>query len=303
MTRLGSGRTLAGVGLFLLLGLWAPATSTAQVTAPAAPAALGTIAQAPDQFFTRGEARLRYREAGRGQPVVLLHGWTQRIELMEDLADSLSGRFRVIVLDERGFGESTKFSDPKRYGQAMVEDVIGLLDRLRIRRAHLVGHSMGALVAAQTALRHPGRVASASLVAGPFMSDSVAFGRMTQPFVQALERGDGLTEFLKWIFPGLPDSVAAAFNAQAMPGNDLGSLIASMRSMGGLMLPAGKHLGRSTAVLIAVGTADPLQPQSQALKGAWPEAQYVEVPGANHDQIRANGATVAAIRRIVQQRQ
>lgn len=295
-------RTLAGVGLFLPLGLWAPAASTAQVVAPAAPAAPRTIAQAPDRFFTRGGARLRYREAGRGQPVVLLHGYTQRIELMEDLADSLSGAFRVIVFDERGFGESSKFSDPARYGRAMVEDVIGLLDRLKIRRAHLVGHSMGALVAAQVALLHPGRVASASLVAGPFTPDSAAFDQMTEPFVQALERGEGLTAFLQWIFPGLPDSTAAAFNVQAMATNDLGSLVAALKSMGGLVPPAGRHPARSTVVLIAVGTADPLLPQSQALRGAWPEAQYVEVPGANHDQIRANGATVAAIRRIVQHR-
>jgi pimeloyl-ACP methyl ester carboxylesterase len=286
-------------GLLLVLGLCTPAPSPAQVAAPVAPR---TIAAAPDRFFTRGGARLRYREAGRGQPVVLLHGWTQRIELMEDLADSLSGAFRVIVLDERGFGESTKFSDPKRYGQAMVEDVIGLLDHLKIRRAHLVGHSMGGLVAAQTALRHPGRVASASLVAGPFTPDSAAFSQMTEPFVQALERGEGLVEFLKWIFPGLPDSTAAAFSAQAMSGNDLGSLIATMRSMGGLMLPAGRHPGRSTAVLIAVGTADPLLPQSQALRTLWPEARYVELPDVNHDAIRAHGAVVAAIRQVIQGR-
>jgi pimeloyl-ACP methyl ester carboxylesterase len=53
-------------------------------------------------------------------------------------------------------------------------------------------------------------------------------------------------------------------------------------------------------VVIVAGTADPLLPQSQALKGAWLEAKYIEVPGANHDQIRAHGATVAAIRRVVQ---
>jgi pimeloyl-ACP methyl ester carboxylesterase len=286
-------------GLLLLLGVCAPGASPAQASAPAAPR---TIAEAPDRFFTRGEARFRYRKAGRGPPVVLLHGYTQRIELMEDLADSLSGSFRVIVFDERGFGESSKFSDPARYGQAMVEDVIGLLDRLKIRRAHLVGHSMGALVAAQVALRHPERVASASLLAGPFFPDSIGFARMSEPFVAALERGEGLVGFIKWIFPGIPDSMAVAFNAQAMPSLDLGSLIASLKAMGGLTLPAGRHPARSTAVLIAVGTGDPLLPQSQALKTLWPSAQYVEVPGANHDQIRANGSVVAAIRRVVQQR-
>ena len=208
--------------LLLLLGLCAPAVSTAQVAAPAAPQ---TIASAPDRFFTRGEARFRYREAGRGTPVVLLHGYTQRIELMEDLADSLSGSFRVIVFDERGFGESTKFSDPARYGRPMVEDMIGLLDHLQIRRAHVVGHSMGALVAAQVALRYPDRVASASLMAGPFWPDSATLSQSTEPFVRALERGEGLVEFIKWIFPGNPDSMAVAINAQALPTHDQGSLI------------------------------------------------------------------------------
>jgi pimeloyl-ACP methyl ester carboxylesterase len=267
-----------------------------------APAVPRTIAEAPDHFFSRADARLRYREAGRGEPVVLLHGYTQRIELMEDLADSLSGSFRVVVFDERGFGESSKFSDPARYGQAMVEDLIGLLNHLQIRRAHVVGHSMGALVAAQAALRHPERIASASLIAGPFWADSAAFGRGTEPFVEALERGEGLVGFIKWIFPGIPDSMAIAFNAQAMPTLDLGSLIASLKAMSALVPPAGKHPARSTAVMIAVGTGDPLLPQSQALKAAWPEARYVEVAGASHETIRAHGATVAAIRRVVQQR-
>jgi pimeloyl-ACP methyl ester carboxylesterase len=286
-------------GLFLLLGLCAPAASLAQVAAPAAPR---TIAAAPDRFFTHAGARLRYREAGRGQPVVLLHGYTQRIELMQDLADSLSGSFRVIVFDERGFGESSKFSDPARYGRAMVEDVIGLLDHLGIRRAHLVGHSMGALVAARAALAHPDRVASASLLAGPFFPDSAAFAQMSEPFVGALERGEGLVGFIKWIFPGIPDSLALAFNAQAMPTLDLGSLIASLKGMGGLTVSTGQHPARSIRVLIAVGTGDPLLPQSQALRTRWPAAQYVEVPGANHDQIRAHGATIAALRRVIQQR-
>jgi pimeloyl-ACP methyl ester carboxylesterase len=291
--------TKARARLLLLLALGTPATSFAQVAAPAAPR---TIAQAPDHFFTRADARLRYREAGRGQPVVLLHGYTQRIELMQDLADSLSGAFRVIVLDERGFGESSKFSDPARYGRPMVEDVIGLLDHLKIRRAHLVGHSMGALVAAQVALRHPERVASASLLAGPFWPDSAALRQSAEPFVRALERGEGLVPFIKWVFPGIPDSLAVAFNAQAMPGLDLGSLVASLKAMGGLAVSAGQHPARSTAVLIAAGTGDPLLPQSQSLRNRWPEAQYVEVPGANHDQIRAHGATIAAIRRVIQQR-
>ncbi len=285
---------LAGL---LGLGLGWTRLSDAQV---AAPAAAPTILQAPDQFFTRGEVRLRYREAGQGEPVVLLHGYTQRIELMQDLADSLSPGFRVIVFDQRGFGESSKFSDPARYGRGMTADVIGLLDHLGIRRAHLVGHSMGALVAASAAERHPDRVASASLIAGPFYPDSAQFARMAEPWIGALERGEGLVEFGKWILPGIPDSIMVAFNAQIMAMNDLGSLIAAFRSMGGLV-PT-RQPGRSTRILIAVGTGDPLLPQSQGLKARWTGARYLELPGVNHDAIRAHGQVVQAIREIVPSR-
>lgn len=274
----------------------APSPAT---TPPAEAPAAATLAAGADQYFDRDGVRLRYRDVGRGEPVVLLHGYTQRIELMQDLADSLSSSYRVIVLDGRGFGQSTKSPDPRRYGAAMVEDVIGLLDRLRIRQAHLVGHSMGALVAANAALRHPSRVATASLLAGPFYPDSAEFAAMSAPFVQALERGQGLTGFVSWIFPGIPDSVAAAFSAQGLAQNDLGSLIATMRSMGSLMVTAEQARGARVPALVAIGTGDPLLPQSRSVAVLWRGARLLELPSVNHDAVRAHGAVVAAIRELL----
>jgi pimeloyl-ACP methyl ester carboxylesterase len=272
----------------------APATTPQPAGAPAA-----TLAVGADQYFDRDGVRLRYRDVGRGEPVVLLHGYTQRIELMQDLADSLSGAYRVIVLDERGFGKSTKSADPRRYGPAMVEDVIGLLDHLRIPRAHLVGHSMGASVAARAALRYPSRVTTVSLLAGPFFADSAAFAAMATPFVQDLERGQGFTAFINWLFPGLPDSIVAAGSTQLLAENDLGSLIGAMSSMGGLMVPAEAARASRVPALVAVGTADPLLPQSRAVVALWPGARLVELPNVNHDAIRAHGAVVVAIRELL----
>jgi pimeloyl-ACP methyl ester carboxylesterase len=275
----------------------APATTPQPAAAPAA-----TLAAGADQYFDHDGVRLRYRDVGRGQPVVLLHGYTQRIELMQDLADSLSGGYRVIVLDERGFGKSTKSADPRRYGRAMVEDVIGLLDHLRIPRAHLVGHSMGASIAATVALRYPGRVATVSLLAGPFFPDSAAFAAMSEPFVRDLEQGKGLTGFVSWIFPGIPDSIAAGFSAQGLAENDLGSLIGALRAMGGLMLPAEAARSIRVPAVVAVGTADPLLQQSRAVVALWPGARLVELPNVNHDAIRAHGVVVAAIRELLRAR-
>ena len=272
----------------------APAPTPQPAVAPAA-----TLAAGADQYFDRDGVRLRYRDVGRGDPVVLLHGYTQRIELMQDLADSLSGAYRVIVLDERGFGRSTKSSDPGRYGRAMVGDVIGLLNRLGIPRAHLIGHSMGASIAANVALRSPDRVATVSLLAGPFFPDSAAFAAMSEPFVRDLEQGKGLTGFVSWIFPGIPDSIAAGFSAQGLAENDLGSLIGALRAMGGLMLPAESARSTRVPALVAVGTADPLLPQSRNIASLWPGARLVVLPNVNHDAVRAHGAVVAAIRELL----
>ncbi len=290
-------RFLTGAVVALLMAVPAPLFSQA----PAVGTPARTIMEAPDQWFSRGDARLRFREAGRGQPVVLLHGYTQRIELMQDLADSLSGSHRVIVLDQRGFGESTKYSDPARFGRPMLDDVVGLLDHLRIQRAHVVGHSMGALVAAGVALKHPRRVASATLIAGPFFPDSASFAAMSEPWVAALQKGEGLVEFGMWILPGIPRDMMVQLNAQLMAANDLGSLIASFRAMGGLIPEPGKRPDRSVPVLVVAGGADPLAPQSRELRDRWPGVRYLEAAEINHDAVRAHGEVVAAIRQMIRQ--
>lgn len=282
--------------IILLLGLvlagCASSTPGPAVVAPA-PARL---AAATDRFFTTDGVRLRYREIGRGEPVVLLHGYTARLEFMGDLADSLARDYRVIVPDQRGFGESGKLSDPARFGRRMGDDVVALLDELHIRRAHLVGHSMGALIAANVAARFPDRAASVGLIAGPFYPDSAAFAGMAVPWVTALERGEGLRSFMMWILPGMPDSAAAGLSAQMLAVNDMGSLIAAMRAMGGLVV--GRELaGRIRApAVVAVGTGDPLLPHSQAIAAWWPSAQLLVLPGVNHLDVLVRPEVIGALR-------
>jgi pimeloyl-ACP methyl ester carboxylesterase len=263
------------------------------------PAVARTIMEAADQYLTRDSARLRYREAGQGEAVVILHGYTQRIEAVKDLADSLSGSYRVIVLDERGFGESTKFGDPARYGDAFGDDVVALLDQLQIQKAHLVGHSMGAAIAADVAVRYPTRVSSISLLAGPFYADSAALARKAAPYVASLRKGTGLTSFVKWLVPGIPDSAATDINRQLLAANDSTVLVAVLSGMGGLTVPAGAKPDSTIRVLIAVGETDPLLPQSRALKALWPKATLIEAKGSNHFDVITRGEVVAGIRTTI----
>ena len=282
----------------LLLGATACSGGPRPDPAPSADRATALLAGS-DRFFSAAGVRLRYREIGAGDPIVLLHGFGQRLEAMSELADSLAVDHRVIVLDQRGSGESTKLSDPSRFGREMADDVVRLLDHLRISQAHLVGHSMGALVAANVAARHPSRVASVALVAGPFYPDSAAFAAFASPWIAGLERGDGISPLIAWLIPGTPDSLAAMASAAVIAENDVASLIAMMKGMAGLVVPAERLDRTRIPALIAVGTEDPLLPRSRELADRWRTARYLQVDGADHGEIITRPETLTAIRALL----
>jgi pimeloyl-ACP methyl ester carboxylesterase/tetratricopeptide (TPR) repeat protein len=102
---------------------------------------------------------LSYVETGDadGTPVILLHGITDSSLSFREVLPLLDKRFRVYALDQRGHGDS----DRPETGYAMKDfasDVDAFMDAKGIRKAIIVGHSMGSFVAMQTALDHPGRV-------------------------------------------------------------------------------------------------------------------------------------------------
>jgi pimeloyl-ACP methyl ester carboxylesterase len=269
----------------------------AQAPAPAAVPAAVTLATVPDQQFTAGDVTLRYRDAGSGVPVVFIHGYSASLESMIGVSRALPDTYRKIAVDVRGFGRSSKFGEPARFGQLMVDDVIKLMDHLKIERAHLVGHSMGALIAANLVARYPARVMSASLLAGPFYPDEATFKGETARWVADLESGAGLTNFLKWLLPAMKPEMAGMANAQSMKANDLPSLIAVLKSLPALALAGLKTNGDKT-VLVA-GTGDPLFPLSVALSKQTPGTRLVEVAGGDHVNVLTNPAAATAITELV----
>jgi 3-oxoadipate enol-lactonase len=114
-------------------------------------------------------ARVHYRVVGdRGENVVLLQGlglssrfWFEQPEL---LANDPERPRRVLVLDNRGAGKSDRPRPPYRMGQ-MADDVVAAMDAADMRRATIVGISMGGMIAQHVALRHPSRVDGLVLLA------------------------------------------------------------------------------------------------------------------------------------------
>jgi pimeloyl-ACP methyl ester carboxylesterase len=295
------GRIRYHVALLAALALGAFSTlsidtrAAGQAAVAQAPARL---ASATDQFFSSDGVTLRYKEAGSGDPVVLIHGYTAALENMLGLGEPLTSSHRVVTLDVRGFGKSSKFPDPSRFGQRMVEDVVHLMDHLKIGRAHLVGHSMGALIAANVAARYPARVTSATLIAGPFYAERQTFARQVTPWVTDLEAGKGLGNFIQWLFPRMEPKMAAGFGAQAVKSNDLPSLIGVLRSLPDLAIAALRSDHVSS--LVAVGTDDPLHPLSVSFAKASAGARLLELQGADHVNVAANPETTKAMRELMQ---
>jgi pimeloyl-ACP methyl ester carboxylesterase len=252
-----------------------------------------------DQYFQIDDFRIRYREIGHGQPVVLLHGRTNALEVWALIADSLATDHRVIALDERGHGRSTKSGDPARYGRAMAEDVLGVLNHLGLRQAALVGHSQGALLAAYVAMHMPERVTKVALLAGPFFPDSATYARENAILIRDLESGHGFESVYR--ARGATDSAARAASAATMAHNDAASLAAVMKAQGALM-PDRALVARATVpALFVAGERDELREYNRTLAALWPGARFVEISGATHMAILRDLATVAALRAYLAQ--
>jgi 3-oxoadipate enol-lactonase len=88
---------------------------------------------------------------GRGDAIVLIHGLAADRRAWDDQLAALSRRYRVVRVDLRGFGSSAAISEP--YSHA--EDIKAILDRLEIRSAHIVGHSMGASIGGDFVQTYP----------------------------------------------------------------------------------------------------------------------------------------------------
>jgi non-heme chloroperoxidase len=107
---------------------------------------------------------LRYEERGdtTGDPLILLHGYTDSRQSFERLTSQLPYRVRTIAIDLRGHGDSDR---PGSYDlREMANDVVRFIEAKRLRRVTLVGHSMGSLVAREAARRARSRVAGLVLI-------------------------------------------------------------------------------------------------------------------------------------------
>lgn len=243
--------------------------------------------------FTHDEVEIAFLDEGEGEPIVLVHGFASTKEvnwIFPGWVTTLTraGR-RVIALDNRGHGESTKLYDPAAYHSSlMAEDVRALLDHLGLGRADVMGYSMGARITAFLALAHPERVHSAvlgglgiRLVDGVGLPDTVAQG------LEAPTLAD------------VSDPVGYMFRAFAeQTRSDLRALAACMR--GSRQTLSRSEVGRiAVPVLVAVGSKDPIAGSPEQLAALIPGAQALSIPGRDHMLAVGDRAFKAGVREFL----
>lgn len=108
-------------------------------------------------------AELHYERAGSGEPLLLIQGMSgTHVAWGEPFLAPLREAFDVIAFDNRGIGLSAPIDGPFTISE-MAEDAAGLLDELGIESAHVVGISMGGMIAQDLVLAHPERLRSLTL--------------------------------------------------------------------------------------------------------------------------------------------
>lgn len=234
--------------------------------------------------FHNGAVEIAYLDEGEGEPIVLVHGFASSKNVNWVYPTWVSelkkhGR-RVIALDNRGHGESTKLYDQEDYHIGiMASDVIALLDHLGLEQADMMGYSLGARLTGYLAQRHPKRLRSA------------IFGGLGIGMIEGGGPGENVAKALEAVsLDDVIDPMGRMFRAFAdQTRSDRRALAACLR--GSRRLATREEVASiAVPVLIAVGTTDQIAGSASALAEIIPNSQVLDIPGRDH--MRAVGDRV-----------
>jgi pimeloyl-ACP methyl ester carboxylesterase len=228
---------------------------------------LPVILHAEDQFFDSAGVRIHYTAEGKGEPVILIHpfGLTAADWNRMGVIQALSGDYRVIAIDVRGHGLSEKPHDPSAYGTKIVDDVIRLMDHLKIEKAHVVGYSMGGFIAEGLLASHSDRLLTATIGGAGWM-DAETTARLGNQMADALQKGKA---------PGPPFP----------SGNDLQALAALLRASAFPIpdpIPEERFRTVKIPTLALIADGDRGRAGVDRLAAMIPSMKVVVIPGRTH---------------------
>jgi pimeloyl-ACP methyl ester carboxylesterase len=246
---------------------------------------------------------LAYSEAGQGTPVVLLHGFPLNGAIWHEQQKQLSDRFRVITPDLRGHGRSPAPSGIYEM-DLLARDVLALLDALLIKKAIIMGHSMGGYVALAAWKLAPDRFLALGLIDSHTGADTEEGrqGRYKMADKVAAEGSKVAAEAMlpKLFAANLPAGAPIIEQVRQMILNTPSAgIIGSLKGMAG-RIDSGPLLSKlNIPVLILTGDKDQLIPleKAKALAATIPTATLTMVENAGHmPMLEQSQATTTALR-------
>lgn len=255
----------------------------------------------PTRYLDVDGVEIAYSETGQGEPaLVLVHGLGSYLPVWSRNIAALSRHHRVVAIDLPGYGRSSKAN--YRYSMRFFAQAVqAVLDRLRLQRVVLVGHSMGGQIAMTHALLHPGRAEALILVApaglekfepgeGSWLAEAVS-----KEFVQ-LTPLDGIYQNLAGNFLRMPDAAQFMANdrVRIVGGPDFDAYAyAVSRSVNAMIREPVDVRQIVTPTLIVFGEDDGLIPNpilhggdtralAEKAVSQFPCAQLVMIPRAGH---------------------
>jgi pimeloyl-ACP methyl ester carboxylesterase len=227
-----------------------------------------------------------FEETGRGAPLVLLHPFPFSRQVWAGIVPALSQERRVIAVDARGFGEST-LPAPAAYAIAdLADDLAALLDALDVKRAAVLGMSMGGYTALAFARRHPTRLAALILADTRAAADSPEARAKREEALATLE-ARGADAYLdgslgKMLAPGAGAPLQAQVRTAAVPRAD--ALAAALQALRDRPDRTAELPAIACPTLVLCGAEDQISPAAEmrGIAAAIPGARYVELAGAGH---------------------
>lgn len=267
---------------------------------------------AQDKFFDSKGVQIRYVDQGSGPAIVLVHGYTSSIEhgwINTGVLPNLAKDHRVVAFDLRGHGKSGKSRDPNAYGNEMAQDIVRLLDHLRLPRAHIIGYSLGAQITAKLLTTNPDRFLTATLAGhSGVRSWSKASDDASRAAAAEMESDVPFRSLILAIAPTDEprpnEELIRQRSRQMVKQNDPLALAAYNRNLGDLVGTRAQMEAVRVPMLGVIGSADAFIESMKDLKTIVPALEMVVIDGAVHSSTDPRGTLrqpqfVSAVRRFI----
>lgn len=254
------------------------------------------------RYIEADGVRLHYVEQGTGAPVILVHGFAINLGgnwFFPRIFQRLAREYRVIALDNRGHGRSTRFYKAEDYGTQFVEDIIRLMDRLHIEKAHVIGYSLGGFIVLKLAEMYPERLLSVAPCGAGWTNKPEQELSLMQEVAASLESGAGFTPLLEWLEPpNRPKRqwLIRPLNALMCWLFDIRAMAAIMRNTPQLMVSEEALRQNRVPALAVIGDKDPLRFFADQMAAVMANLKVVVVPGGDHGTTLFGNTAVNAFR-------